>query len=66
MGASSESVIVTEAASSVEESRARWLPVSRPRMIEFLITTFAALTVTKPRMSIESMTVPAWVMVRSP
>src|SRR3954468_17434502 len=42
------------------------LPESRPRMIEFLIVTLAALTMTRPWMSRPSSTVPAVVIVWSP
>src|SRR3954462_6012957 len=42
------------------------LPESRPRMIEFLIVTLAALTMTRPCMSRPSSTVPAVVIVWSP
>src|SRR4051795_433642 len=42
------------------------LPESRPRMIEFLIVTLAALTMTRPWMSRPSSPVPAVVIVWSP
>ena len=52
--------------SDVPDSSARCTLVAVPRMIEFLIVTFGAVTLTKPWMSRPSMTAPARAMVRSP
>ena len=58
--------MVTLAVSDVLDSSARCTFVAVPRMIEFLIVTLGAVTLTNPWMSRPSTTAPGVEMVRSP